>query len=543
MEIATSQATATTAPKTELIALKDIRRWDDNPRRMFSETKLKELADSIRTDGVLEPILVRPAAEKAGSRFQIVAGERRWRAAALAGLTHIPAIVRSISDAKALEIAVIENEQRDNLNPVEAADGYARLMKEHHYSVEDIALKLGKSRSFVWTRLKLAGLPAMAKKAVIEERLAVSIGILIARIPHAKMQEEATKVILAGRVGRGEPMSHREAAEYIRATFMLNLAGAPFDVKDVALVPGAGACAACPKRTGSNPDLFGEFQGRDADNCTDPACYKAKADAAWKRTQASVRSGESVLPEGQARKLFNGGRIAYGAPYVELGQPCEDDARGRPWARLLGKHATRVVLARDEAGGVHRLVKRTDAVAGLKKAGVKVEARGRDAYRPNPAAKAAERKRRGLLEVLRRTTTDATAALVSNVEAQEPSVAWWRLVVGAFADGSWHDAIGTLMKRRGWAIRGKRPEESLRAQVELLAEPQLRGVLTEIVVNRFGCGGSWQTPALCKQLVRACDLFRVDLKKLQANARAAVAAKKAAKAAKKGGSNLKTTRK
>lgn len=193
MATASAGPTPTTV-MTEMVLLAQIRRWDKNPRQSFEKDKLEELTASVRQDGVLEPILLRPAAlDKAGARFEIVAGERRFRAAGQAGLAAIPAIVRPVSDAKALELALAENMQREALSPLEEADGFTRLMRDHRYSIDDIALKMGKSRSFVFQRLKLAGLPPGAKKALAEGRIPPSVAILIARIPHPKMQEEATR--------------------------------------------------------------------------------------------------------------------------------------------------------------------------------------------------------------------------------------------------------------------------------------------------------------------------------------------------------------
>lgn len=125
------------------------------PRRTFSADKLKELADSIRASGVVQPVLLRRADE----RFQLIAGERRWRAAREAGLGTIPAVVREIGDRDALELALTENLLREDLNPVEAAQGYALLQQKHGLSHEEIAERLGLDRSTVTNTLRLLRLP------------------------------------------------------------------------------------------------------------------------------------------------------------------------------------------------------------------------------------------------------------------------------------------------------------------------------------------------------------------------------------------------
>lgn len=122
-----------------------------NPRRQFGEAELTDLAQSIREHGVVQPVIVRPVAEEAG-RFEIIAGERRWRAAQRAGLTEIPVLVRDVNDRTALELAIVENVQRADLNPLEEAAGYQQLIDEHSYTQADLGQVIGKSRSHVAAR-------------------------------------------------------------------------------------------------------------------------------------------------------------------------------------------------------------------------------------------------------------------------------------------------------------------------------------------------------------------------------------------------------
>ncbi|MDB5453232.1 MAG: ParB/RepB/Spo0J family partition protein [Caulobacteraceae bacterium] len=139
------------------------------PRRHFSEAELGELEASIRDKGVLQPILVRPAV-KAGT-FEIVAGERRWRAAQRAGLTAIPALVRELNDDRAYEIAIVENVQREDLNAMEEAQGYAALMRRLGYTQDQTATAVGKSRSHVANTVRLLQLPATVQDHVLYGRL------------------------------------------------------------------------------------------------------------------------------------------------------------------------------------------------------------------------------------------------------------------------------------------------------------------------------------------------------------------------------------
>ncbi len=134
------------------------------PRRTFSADKLKELADSIRSSGLVQPVLLR----RADGRYQLIAGERRWRAARQAGLTVIPAVVREIGDRDALELALTENLLREDLNPLEAAEGYAALQQKHGLSHEEIAEHLGLDRSTVSNTLRLLRLPPQVQQMLAE---------------------------------------------------------------------------------------------------------------------------------------------------------------------------------------------------------------------------------------------------------------------------------------------------------------------------------------------------------------------------------------
>ncbi|TVQ84568.1 MAG: ParB/RepB/Spo0J family partition protein [Micavibrio sp.] len=149
--------------KIREIAIADLQPGKYQPRRHFSEEKMKQLAESVRTHGVLQPLLVRPVA---GGKYEIVAGERRWRAAQEAQLHKLPVVIKEIDDRTALEIALIENLQRQDLNPVEEAEGYQRLMQEFSYRQEDLAAQLGKSRSHIANTLRLLKLPESVADAV-----------------------------------------------------------------------------------------------------------------------------------------------------------------------------------------------------------------------------------------------------------------------------------------------------------------------------------------------------------------------------------------
>jgi ParB family transcriptional regulator, chromosome partitioning protein len=137
------------------------------PRRAFDEIKLEELATSIRNQGIIQPLVVRPK----GERFELIAGERRWRAAMKAGLSRVPVVVREASDHDALQLALIENLQREDLNPIEEATGYRRLQEEFTWSQEEVAEKVGKSRPAVTNALRLLSLPSEVQQEVASGNL------------------------------------------------------------------------------------------------------------------------------------------------------------------------------------------------------------------------------------------------------------------------------------------------------------------------------------------------------------------------------------
>ena len=166
------------------------------PRLVFEETALNELAASIREHGVLQPILVRPAGHNA---YQIVAGERRWRASKLAGLATIPALIEVIDDDTALEIAIIENLQREDLTPLDEAAMYDRMVREHGYSIRKLAEKLGKDKGYLENRLRLADAPPEIRELVSLRKDSLSHAYELMKVEDPKKRRR-----LAAQVARGE---------------------------------------------------------------------------------------------------------------------------------------------------------------------------------------------------------------------------------------------------------------------------------------------------------------------------------------------------
>ena len=186
----------------------------EQPRKNFEEESLNELAESIRQFGILQPLLVK----KKGERYEIIAGERRWRAARLAGLQEVPVIVIEADDRKAAELAMIENLQREDLNPMEEAAGFQSLIESYHMTQEEAAQRVGKSRSAVTNALRLLGLTPSVRKLVEEGKL--SAGHARALVPLSpSLQESAANAIVSGglSVRQTEALVKRLSAEKIEA--------------------------------------------------------------------------------------------------------------------------------------------------------------------------------------------------------------------------------------------------------------------------------------------------------------------------------------
>ena len=169
----------------------------ENPRLLFEESALEELAASIREHGVLQPILVRP---RGADQYQLVAGERRWRAARRAGLPTVPALVEELDDEAALEIAVIENLQREDLSPLEEAAMYDKMVTEHGYSIRKLAQKLGKDKGYLENRLRLADAPEEVRALVSVRKDTLSHAYELMKVDDPKKRKRLAAQVASGQL-------------------------------------------------------------------------------------------------------------------------------------------------------------------------------------------------------------------------------------------------------------------------------------------------------------------------------------------------------
>jgi ParB family chromosome partitioning protein len=254
----------------QFIAIDTIHESTTNPRRTFDESKLHELAESIRANGLIQPITVRPN----NQGFEIVAGARRYRAAQLAELFSVPSRIVEIDDATALEWQITENALREDVHPYEEAQGYGRLLDMPGYDIAALTEKTGKSASHIYARLSLLQLIPAVAEAFTQERITASHANLIARLPQ---ESQAAAFEQCWRKDWKDDEPHLLPAKFlsawIQSNLYLSLDDAPFDRKDPTLNPAAGACTTCPRRSGYNTALFADVV---SDECLDGRCFQTK---------------------------------------------------------------------------------------------------------------------------------------------------------------------------------------------------------------------------------------------------------------------------
>ncbi len=240
-----------------------------NTRTVFDDTALAELAESVKAHGILQPVVLRPYAPEAG-KYELVAGGRRYRAAQVAGLAELPATVRNLTDREFLEVQLLENLQRVDVRPADEATAFSKLLK-NDFSAEEVALKVGKPVKFVLQRAKLASLIPFWFEALQEGRLLLVSANELARLP-AHSQVLVKKSFDNSTYASGYPV--RDISGAIESKVTRNLEKAPWDKADAYLVPSAGACTGCPKRSGAQGLLF---ESQDGPNlCLDGTCFASK---------------------------------------------------------------------------------------------------------------------------------------------------------------------------------------------------------------------------------------------------------------------------
>lgn len=518
------------ATKIDYLELASIRPSKTNPRKHFDQEALKELAESIETQGIIQPLLVRAdwcigkGAEEiakingkapAAQFFEIVAGERRYRAGSLAKLQTVPAIIRFLSDQETLELQLIENLQRDDLDPFEEAEGYQALLnlRDGHgkavHTVETIHRRVNKSKKRIWFRLKLLKAPMPVRDAVLQKTLAVAIAEEIGSIPTKELRDAAAEEILHPDnpdKDEGGPLSAKRAREVISTGYMRSLAGAPFDTKDSTLLEiltddatgeriGGGACTDCPMRTGNMEAIIGKTKRPDV--CTNPKCFLMKCDAQFARLQAdALKEGKRVMTSEEVTENFemspqnvNFGDLRFDSDYVKLtDKPDPNEVRqdfaGRMphWKTILEalpKEAGRpkTLIARDPRGRIVELVNRELAIEAVNlaaKGKPEVSLFDRTARAPGSSGRVSrvetspsgdsesdwrgqDRKNREIAKFNFQVSLAGMAAVIAAIDDKGPVTGFWDAMIEAAIEHAGHDGCWLICKRLGLDPKAKNP--------------------------------------------------------------------------------------
>lgn len=295
--------TRTTLPLTSLFPAV----W--NPRGSFGDDSVSELVESVRAQGVLTPLLVRPTVVVNGhvAEAEIVAGHRRYRAAQLAGLQDVPVTVREMTDDQAREVAIVENLQRADVHPLDEARGFDALLKTTSLTLGGLAARVGKSPSYISQRLALCDLCDVAAAAFREGDITLGHAQLLARLEPAD-QAKALNVAMGPERGTDDlPAAVRQRnlmtvdalARWIRNQVLQDLSAAIWPLDDADVLAGEPACLVCPKRGGLQEGLFDEPEAADGEAgwCADGGCFARKRDA-WLgllEHREGLRSGLEVV--------------------------------------------------------------------------------------------------------------------------------------------------------------------------------------------------------------------------------------------------------
>jgi ParB family chromosome partitioning protein len=314
----------------QMIPMESLEDSTTNPRKRIDEAKLQELAASISEKGIYSPLLVRPLE---GKRFQVVFGRRRYLAAQLAGEKAAPCRIRQMSDSEVLEAQIVENGQRQDIHPLEEGSAYRALLElpDHKHTPATIAAKTGKSEAYVTGRLRFTELIPEIQTAFLEDQISIAHALLIAKLPALQQTAAHTAAFRQVWTGDGHKpllMPAKELEAWIQQNILMELSSVPFSKDDENLLPQAGSCVNCPKRTGFHKLLFAEVQ---KDSCTDPQCFQAKLDAhvtaaLTKKPQLvqisnEYRTRENVLGKNKYVELQVKKRPEGGTPSAEQ-KPC-----------------------------------------------------------------------------------------------------------------------------------------------------------------------------------------------------------------------------
>ncbi len=476
-----------------------------NPRKRF--TGIKELADTMRPPNgrVLQALLVRPRvpplfageadlASTAVAGYEVVFGHRRRRAGEEAGLSTLPCMVRAMTDAEARHCQVVENLQREDVHPFEEAEGFETLMREDGLTADQVAEQFGKSRSYVYGRLKLLQACPEVRDACLDGKIGSEVALLVARLRTPKLQEKALAAIRndtssMAKMDDGGKRSFRHIRDLLADKFTLELKAAIFDIEDGTLCPQAGTCSACPKRTGNAPE-FEDLASKNRegahgahftknggpDICTDPDCFAGKkaAHLARKATEAA-QSGATVISGNKAKAAIGAdgrlkGYVALKDVKQALKQAPKDSA------------APQVVTIIDQRTG--------QAVKAVKTADLPASAQPKPQQGRGPQRdwEAERRERQALVDAEQQRRAALHPQLRTAMLAATPSADELRLVLWMAASGG----VDWQVKEKVAARHGIATDDHKGFEwTEKLAPDQMRLMLMDLLLE-WGCDVEYQ---------------------------------------------------
>lgn len=379
---------------SEIVAIPvaDIEPSPFNPRHVNNAAADADLVESVAQVGVTSPVLLRPRPQRDGhvdnpfgpQRYELVFGHRRWLAAKTAGLATVPAMIRDLTDADSAQLQAIENLQREDLTAMDEARGYAAVIATHGINKDQLAERIGKSRTHVYNRLKLAELLPEVAQALQDGKISTSTAEQVARIP-AKHQPKALAVALET-FPWATQRPFRKVRDELLEKFTLDLKTAIFDTSDAVLLELAGACTTCPKRSGQTPELFGDIIARDeplykwgksqhgsADICTDPDCFAAKKKAHLANQRLALEAKGSTVVAGSAALAAVDAQGNVKGAYIALSEVKGELAKLKKTPRQVAgvpvDQPTVVTIQNPRDGKTIQAVKRAD----LADVGAKVE--------------------------------------------------------------------------------------------------------------------------------------------------------------------------
>lgn len=499
------------------------------------QTELDELAQSVREKGVIEPILTRPKPGGDDDELEVVFGERRFLAAQIAKLTAMDVMVREIDDAEVLELQLVENNQRKNPHPLDEAEGFKRLVNLGK-TPQELADRLGREVRYVRERLALCSLSEKCRKALDDEKIVFGVALLLARIPHHKLQDEALKELLP--YEGDSPTTVKAAGDEIRTRFMLKLVDAPFDRADAELVAKAGACTTCPKRTGNQAELFGDVASPDV--CTDRLCFESKLDAQWRLVQAQAkRDGKKVLSDADAKKVWayehQGDRQSHGSPFVMLdGTEWSNSREVSVRALLKGREFETAVGRSPHSGRFYELVARSAVDAALR-ARAKTSGKGEGSKKPNPNEKRERAKAKAKVEAKAAIDSALLGELADAVQDEAKGSPFLDAFVGVLLEPVLLNTEGLerVLRRRGLLEEKKRLAygaelELVKKQAKAQGIEWLCSLLVETVVaDALELYGVGRFDAGTRRVDEALKAFGVDRKKVEKQVLAEVEANRA----------------